>query len=540
MVSGSARHDLLFAPGLSVLGPLLGCAEQRQLFQRHPEEGRVKSAEEIMQILEAYDLTGSFRDAAELAGCSHHTVARYVADRDAGVLAAVPARRDRLTDPFLVKIEEWVDRSRGKIRADVVHEKLIGLGYAGSERTTRREVARVKAAYRAGRRRVHRPWVPEPGMWLQYDFGEGPRVAGAATYLFCAWLAWSRFRVVLPILDKTLPTVMAAIDQALRLIGGVPTYVLTDNEKTVTVEHVAGIAVRNPQMVAFGRHYGLTLATCVPADPQSKGGSENAVKIAKADLVPTDANLLDDYGQFAELADACVAFTTKVNHRRHRVTRRVPAEMLIEERARLHRLPEHPHTAAFGVTRTVAAATPMVTFGGGQYSVPHALVGQTVWVREYGEQIVIVHVGKGGPVEVARHARTTAGTPRVNDEHFPAQPEGALARTPRARTPAEAEFLALGDGAGLWLVEAAAAGAARMRVKMAEAVDLARLHDAAAVDRALGEAAAAGRFGHGDLAAILAHHAAGGSSGHQRAGEGRSLAQGTGGWTGFGEQQAVN
>ena len=37
----------------------------------------MKFAEEIMQILDAYDLTESF-DAAELAGCSHHTVARYV------------------------------------------------------------------------------------------------------------------------------------------------------------------------------------------------------------------------------------------------------------------------------------------------------------------------------------------------------------------------------------------------------------------------------------------------------------------------------
>lgn len=27
------------------------------------------------------------------------------------------------------------------------------------------------------------------------------------------------------------------------------TYVLTDNEKTVTVEHVAGILVRNPQLL---------------------------------------------------------------------------------------------------------------------------------------------------------------------------------------------------------------------------------------------------------------------------------------------------
>lgn len=35
-----------------------------------------------MNILEAYDLTGSYRDAAELADCSHHTVARYVAERE--------------------------------------------------------------------------------------------------------------------------------------------------------------------------------------------------------------------------------------------------------------------------------------------------------------------------------------------------------------------------------------------------------------------------------------------------------------------------
>ena len=48
----------------------------------------MKSAEEIMEILDAFDLTGSLRDAGELAGCSHHTVARYVAARDAGACRA--------------------------------------------------------------------------------------------------------------------------------------------------------------------------------------------------------------------------------------------------------------------------------------------------------------------------------------------------------------------------------------------------------------------------------------------------------------------
>jgi hypothetical protein len=35
-----------------------------------------------MEILEAYDLTGAYRGAAELAGCDHHTVKRLVARRD--------------------------------------------------------------------------------------------------------------------------------------------------------------------------------------------------------------------------------------------------------------------------------------------------------------------------------------------------------------------------------------------------------------------------------------------------------------------------
>jgi hypothetical protein len=499
----------------------------------------VKSAEEIMNILEAYDLTGSLRDAAELAGCSHHTVARYVAAREQGrPVAGAAARRAGVIDPFLEKVEELVDRSHGKIRADVAHEKITAMGYAGSERTTRRAVAQMKAAWHAGRRRVHRPWVAEPGMWAQYDFGDGPRVGSAVTILFCFWLAWSRFRVVIPLLDKSQPAVFAAVDVALRLAGGCPAYLLTDNEKTVTVEHVAGLPVRNAGTVAFARHYGLTVATCVPYDPASKGGSEATVRVAKADLVPAQANLLPAYGSFAGLEEACAVFCGQVNDRPHRITRRPPAQMLAEEQARLHPVPAVPFTAALGVTRKVDGLS-LVSFEAGQYSVPHQLAGQSVWVRRHGEQVVITHVGPGGPAEVARHQVTTPGSPRVDDAHYPPRPPGALARKPKARTSAEAEFLAIGSGAGLWLAEAAATGATRVRAKMAEAVQLTKLHDAAAVDRALGEAAAAGRFGEGDLAAILTHQAQAADGPVIRASEDATLAQGTTGWAGFGAPEVT-
>jgi transposase len=127
---------------------------------------------------------------------------------------------------------------------------------------------------------------------MQWDYGVGPMVEDRATVLFCAWLAWSRFRVVVALREKTMPSVVMGLDRALRVFGGCPTYALTDNERTVSIDHVCGIAVRNPQIVDVGRHYGLTIATCVPADPQSKGGSEATVRVAKADLVPTAHNRL--------------------------------------------------------------------------------------------------------------------------------------------------------------------------------------------------------------------------------------------------------
>lgn len=145
---------------------------------------------------------------------------------------------------------------------------------------------------------------------------------------------------------------------------------------------------------------------------------------------------------------------------------------------------------------------------------PHTLVGERVWVRRHGGDLVIVHVNPAaGPVEVARHALSTPGRPRIAEEHYPPRPPGPLAREPRAGSAEEAAFLAIGEGARAWLIEAAAAGAPRIRAKMAEAVSLAKLHGPEPVDRALGRASAAGRFADGDLAAILAHGEAVGSPG---------------------------
>jgi hypothetical protein len=284
----------------------------------------------------------------------------------------------------------------------------------------------------------------------------------------------------------------------------------TDNERTVSVDHVCGIAVRNPQIVSVARHYGVTIATCVPADPQSKGGVEATVRIARADLVPTDHNLRPAYGSFAELEAACEEWMADVNTRPHRATREPPVTRLALERERLHRLPRVPHTVCFGETRKVSWQS-TISVGGARYSVPHELIDERVWARVDGDQLIVVHAdGPDGPREVARHQLTTPGRPSILDEHYPPRPAGALERKPRARSAEEQAFLAIGPAAERWLINAAAAGTQRVRRKMAEAVDLAKLHGTAEVEQALATCAQAGRFADGDLAAVLAHQQASG------------------------------
>lgn len=501
-----------------------------------------KSDREIMEILEAFDATGCAHSAAALAGVDPKTVRRYVDARDAGRPVDAPVARAKLIDPFMAKVEEMVETSEGRVRADVVHERLELMGFTGDERTTRRAVAIVKAAWRDGHRRSYRPWITEPGLWLQFDWGYGPVVPGPdgaprRTLLFCAWLAWSRFRVVIPTWDRTLGTLISCLDATLQVIGGVPTYALTDNEKTVTIDVVAGVRVRHPEIVAACRHYGLTVHSCVPFDPESKGGSEATVRISKADLVPTDANLLPDYASFAELAVACEEFCDEVNSRVHRESMRIPAHALLVEQARMHPLPVEPFTMALGETRTVMSDQ-TIRVGSVRYSTPPGFVGHEVWARAAGEELVVTARTTGGLREVARHRLSTPGNPRIDLAHYPDHPQDPTGapRPPkaRARSAAEAAFLGIGPGAHAWLVEAAAVGAQRVRSKMAEAVELAALMGAGAVNDALSVAALAGRFADGDLLSILTFHGAGLVGDHGVvADQAHALQPGTAGWAGF-------
>ncbi len=83
-----------------------------------PEEKR-------MELFEVYDVTKSYVQTANLCGVDPKTVRKAIAEREAGNDTNTRKTRDTSYAPFVEKITEWVERSSGKVRADVVHRKLL-------------------------------------------------------------------------------------------------------------------------------------------------------------------------------------------------------------------------------------------------------------------------------------------------------------------------------------------------------------------------------------------------------------------------------
>jgi transposase len=299
-----------------------------------------KTDREIVEILVAFDATESVYAAAKMTGCDPKTVRRYVTARNAGRPVNGSAPRARLADPYAAKIEEWLERSQGHISATRAHQRLVRMGFTGSERTTRRMVAEARARWRGGAFRAGHVWTTEPGLWLQFGWAGGPIAPGQdgvprRTVLFSAWLAWSRFRVVIPCRDRTPPTLVRCLDAAFRVFGGAPTYVLS--------RHAAGAGERHPLLLAAARHYGVQLRTCVPCTGEAAPGD---VPLAASDLLPTGVRLPPRWPSFATLQDLCHEVTARLNEG-------APRDRLAAERASLHPLPPAP------LTTVVTTGTPM-------------------------------------------------------------------------------------------------------------------------------------------------------------------------------------
>lgn len=443
-----------------------------------------------MNIVDAYREVGTYRGAAALCGTTHKTVRRVVDRWRRGELGA-PRRqppRPRNTDGVRELVRDRVRKTEGRISAKRLLPQARAGGYTGSARSFRRVVAEAKDRWRR-ERRSYRPWVPRPGEHLVVDWGEE-----GGLRIFCAVLAWSRWRFVRFAGDQRRETTLRLLAECFEEAGGVPAVVLADRMAALRASVVANLVVPHPEYVRFATHFGFRPDFCEAADPESKGLVEHLVGYAKSDLIVPAGG----FSSLAEANRAARAWCAEVNGRAHAETARVPAEALGAEREALRPLPSLRPPLRRGEPRKVDRLS-TVRFGSARYSVPARLAGARVEVAAIDGEVVVHHRDR----EVARHPLVAPGEVSVRDEHY-GGPDRRPRRALRPRTGAERVFLALGEEAEAFLRGAAAAGTPRLASEVAEIVGLEAAWGREALRAALERAAAYRRFRARDVRSILA------------------------------------
>lgn len=445
-----------------------------------------------MDIIAAYRQVGTYRGAAVMCGTTHKTVRRAIERAESGGKRPDRAPRERNYDSVADLVAGRVKATSGRISAKRLLPAARAAGYAGSPRNFRRLVADAKQEWRRDHHRGRRPAVWAPGEVLVIDWG-----SAGALHVFCAVLAWSRFRCVRFAADERLETTLALLAECFEVLGGVPKVVLADRMGCLKGGVVANKVVPTAGYVRLAAHYGFRPDWCEAADPQSKGIVENLVGYAKRDLIVPQAPFTGMEAANAAAGQWCA----EVNGVPHSEICAVPAERLDAERPLLTALPSlRPAIGSPGATRKVDRLS-CVRFGSARYSVPTRLIGAHVAVAESGGRLLVTDPATGEVI--AEHAPVAPGEASVLDEHY-GGPRPAPRRAVRPKTAAEKAFAALGPVAEQFIAGSAASGNTRLASDLDELAALRAAHGDRALTAALERAVAFRRWRAGDVRSILA------------------------------------
>ncbi|MEA2495231.1 MAG: hypothetical protein QOJ29_3142 [Thermoleophilaceae bacterium] len=340
----------------------------------------------------------SKRAIHELMGVHRDTVTRAVESKAPPKYSRLPAGSK--VDPF----KEWICE---QLAADPLipslrlRELATDLGYGGGKSIFDDYVREVRPRFL--RPRTFQRTIYRPGELVQCDLWEPRELVPVGHgqlrrgYVVTAELCWSRLVAGALVFSKEAPDILWGLGRCLERIGVLPEKLVWDREGAIH----AGGGRPTDAFAGFCGQLGVGWIILEPADPQAKGILERSHRFMRSNFEPGRrfANHLDFQAQFDSWCD-------RVNQRVHRTTRAVPAERLLEERARMRSLPDRlPDTDRRTVVRV--PAQPYVRVDRNDYSIDPGFAGRRVELR-----VSQTHVTAGvldtGEV-AARHRRSFAG-----------------------------------------------------------------------------------------------------------------------------------
>jgi transposase len=239
-------------------------------------------------------------------------------------------------------------------------------------------------------------------------------VLGASSYIFaCA------------IPDQTVESFVSCTIKALEYYGGCPACLIPDNMKAAVTHACYYDPEINKTLAAMARHYNIAVIPTRVAKPKDKAKVENAVLQAQRRILAVLRNRT--FFSLAELNDAIAEEVKKLNMRPMAGIDKSRWDLFTEiEKPALKPLPEERFVIASWKKAKVHIDY-HVAVEKTYYSVPYALIGQSVDIRYTGSVIEIYHKSK----RVASHVRINKpGTFVTENLHMPNEHRQYLEWTP--------------------------------------------------------------------------------------------------------------
>lgn len=302
-------------------------------------------------------------------------------------------------------------------RADYADRQTYG--YTQFCENYRRFARQIKRSMR----QVHRA-----GEKLFIDYA-GPTIAltdGGRAHIFVAALGASSYTFACATPRETMVDWLESTMRALTFIGGVPQLIVPDNPKAMIADANRYEPRANDTVRDFARHYGTSVLPARPRQPQDKAKAESAVQIVERWIM---ARLR--HQRFASVHEVNVAIAPLLARLNDKPFQKLPGSRAsafaqIDAPALLP-LPAQRYEIAHFKTVKVHIDY-HVEVERHRYSVPHALVGQTLEARVTTATVEMLHRGQ----RVASHARSgRAGGFTTVAAHMPAAHRAHMEWTPQ-------------------------------------------------------------------------------------------------------------
>lgn len=325
-------------------------------------------------------------------GLDRHTVKKY---HDQGGIKRAQRKRGSICDQYYEEAKELLSKPGITVKAAyefLLKKYSINGQFDMTYSNFRSYLWHKGIKSNKSKETPHVRYESKPGEQLQMDWKENLKITTKhgdviKFHLLTCTLGYSRLHSFVYSETRTSEDLIRCLIETLRLLGGVPQKILTDNMPSV-ISISNGRRTKRPQIIQFEKDVGFIFQLCKVRTPQTKGKDESANRFANW-LKPYDGQIEDKN----ELLEIIEHLNRRVNEQINQTTNLPPITLFKKEKEYLSPLPNKILLENYiaEVRTQIVPPTLLVNYNGSGYSTPKQFIGKRVKAVPIEDKLYIYH-----------------------------------------------------------------------------------------------------------------------------------------------------